>query len=46
MENVFEPLVQLLNNNEWGDCEEESKNEFLTVTSKFAKEVKEAIKLM
>jgi hypothetical protein len=46
MENVFEPLVCALTNNEWGDCEQESQEEFTSITSKFVKEVKEAIKLM
>jgi len=42
--NVYEPLIQSLDVQEWGECEEESRNEFLSSTKKFAGESAETIR--
>jgi dynein heavy chain len=52
MENVYEKYISNVFMGEkpspefWGECEEESRNEFLNHTQKFTEEVSEAIKLM
>lgn len=45
MENVYHPFILALKD-DWGVCDEENKNEFLSNTEKFNNEVGEAIKLM
>lgn len=42
--NVYKPLVDKLDNNDWGACEAEQKKEFMQTFDRFAKEVQEAIK--
>ena len=46
MEMVYEPMLSHEKSNDWGVSDLEAKNEFLTHTEKFKKEVSEAIKLM
>lgn len=42
--NVYKPLVDKLDTNDWGSCETEQKKEFMQTFDRFAKEVQEAIK--
>jgi len=42
--NVFKPLVEDLKAEDWGDCEDEQRKEFLQVFDKFANELREAIR--
>jgi len=42
--NVYKPLVDKLDNNDWGSCEADQKKEFMQTFDRFAKEVQEAIK--
>jgi dynein heavy chain len=37
--NVYKPLVDKLDNNDWGACEAEQKKEFMQTFDRFAKEV-------
>lgn len=46
MENVYFPLIDNLDDREWGVCDDESKKEFKQHTTKFQQEVQEAMKLM
>lgn len=50
MEYVYNPaidkLCEPLDRDFWGKCNDESRIEFLSITSKFTKEVSEAIDLM
>jgi len=41
---IYKPLVDHLDDNDWGVCEEEQKKEFTSVFDKFANELKEALK--
>lgn len=40
----FKPLVEKLDNNDWGACGEEQKKEFSHIFDKISNEVREAIK--
>jgi len=40
---VYKPLVDKLDGNDWGSCEPEQKKEFMQTFERFAKEVREAI---
>jgi dynein heavy chain, axonemal len=42
--SVYKPLIDRLQNDEWGDCEVEAKREFMVTFDKFAREVQEAVK--
>jgi len=42
--NIFKPLIDKLEINDWGSCETDQKKEFNTVFEKFANELKEARK--
>ena len=46
IENVYDPLINSENNNDWGQVEEEARKEFTNYIEKFKKEVGEALKLM
>lgn len=46
MEYVYTPFIENLKKEDWGVIDEESKEEYLNHTKKFADEVGEAIKLM
>jgi len=39
MENVYQPFISSLKEDDWGVCEEEVVKEFETHTEKFSKEV-------
>ena len=41
---VFKPLIDRLEKDDWGSCEDEQKKEFTQVYDKFASELKEALK--
>lgn len=41
--NVYKPLVDRLEGNDWGACEPDQKREFMQTFDRFAKEVREAI---
>lgn len=41
---IYKPLVDKLENSDWGVCEEEQKKEFTQVFEKFATELKEALR--
>ncbi len=41
---VFKPLVDRLEKDDWGACEDEQKKEFTQVFDKFANELKDALK--
>jgi len=42
--SVYKPMVATLEQGEWGSCEQEQKKEFNTVFSKFADELRDALK--
>jgi len=44
MNNIYEPMINAIDNPEWGECSEEFKQEFLLVTKKFANDLGETIK--
>ena len=43
MTGIFRPLVSQLETNNWGQCEDEQKKEFLSSFEKFNKELGDAI---
>jgi hypothetical protein len=42
--NVFKPLVESLEKQAWGVCENDQKKEFTSVFDKFSNELREALK--
>jgi len=44
MSNVYEPMIGYLDGGDWGECNEDLKQEFLSSTKKFAADLQETIK--
>jgi dynein heavy chain, axonemal len=46
MENVYHPMIERMGNDDWGECEEESRNDFHIATKKFGTDLSDSIKSM